>query len=65
MSDLRGEYQGAQAYTADRSLVIERTFLNSVYMWMTGGLLLSGSIALLTASSPGLVGPLMENRLLF
>ncbi len=57
-----GEY--ALPPTANPALVIDRSFLNAVYMWMAGGLLLSGVIAMVVAVSPDLINPLMENSAL-
>ncbi len=35
-----------------RPMVRERNILRNVYLWMTGGLTLTGILAYLTASSP-------------
>ncbi len=43
----------------------ERNILRNVYIWMTGGLALTGVIALGIASSPGLVRALAGTPLLF
>ncbi len=58
-----GEYALPTA-SANPAIAIDRSFLNSVYMWMTAGLLLSGFIAMLVAVSPGLINPLLENSAL-
>ncbi|MFQ5606414.1 MAG: Bax inhibitor-1/YccA family protein [Candidatus Zixiibacteriota bacterium] len=55
--------QGSYAY-GSRAIVTDRTFLNAVFMWMTGGLLLSGFTAALVAVSPGLSEPLFTNSAL-
>jgi uncharacterized protein len=58
-----GEY-ALPGTTANPALTLDRSFLNSVYMWMTAGLLLSGFISMLVAVSPGLLNPLLENSAL-
>ena len=63
MNNTYGSQSGFAA-PAPRALALDRSFLNSVYLWMTGGLLLSGFTALLVAASPGLLNPLLENSAL-
>lgn len=62
MMDIQGRRGpgGEYAYQSPDALSIDRSFLNSVYMWMTGGLLLSGFTAFLTTVSPALLNPLIE-----
>ncbi|HSG99419.1 MAG TPA: Bax inhibitor-1/YccA family protein [candidate division Zixibacteria bacterium] len=54
--------QSGLAAPAPRALAVDRSFLNTVYLWMTGGLLLSGFTALLVSVSPGLLNPLLESQ---
>ena len=60
LPDPRGSYAAHPG-----AIVADRTFLNAVFMWMTGGLLLSGFTAALVAVSPGLYQPLMDGGPLF
>ena len=55
---------GSYAPTQNRAIVAERTFVNTVYLWMTAGLMVTAFTALLVASSPGLVNPVLENTFL-
>ncbi len=43
----------------------ERSILRNVYLWMTGGLALTGVVALGVASSPSLLGAIVSSRFLF
>jgi uncharacterized protein len=61
MSDYRPDLATAPSATADR----ERSLLRNVYLWMTGGLVLTAVVALGVASSPGIVRALVASPLLF
>jgi uncharacterized protein len=43
----------------------ERSILRNVYLWMTGGLALTGVVALGVASSPALIRAIVSSRFLF
>ncbi len=57
-----GEY--ALPSASNPAIVIDRSFLNTVFMWMTGGLAISGFISMLVSISPDLINPLLENSAL-
>lgn len=52
-----------QAYASAQ--VRERTILRNVYLWMTGGLALSGVVALMVAGNPALLQTVAQYFLLF
>ena len=47
------------------SELTERTFIQKVYTWMAGALGITAVVALITASSPALVGAIISSPLLF
>ena len=51
--------------TPEAQAVRERSLLRNVYLWMMGGLALTGVVALGVASRPDLVRALVTNRFLF
>ena len=51
--------------TPEAQAVRERSLLRNVYLWMMGGLALTGVVALGVASRPDLVRALMTSRFLF
>lgn len=47
------------------AIVEERTFIRRVYAWMTGGLVVTALIALITAATPAIQRPIITSRALF
>lgn len=47
------------------AVVIERTFMNRVYAWMTFGLVLTGLVAIATAMTPALQKVVLGNQVVF
>lgn len=43
----------------------QRTFINKVYGWMAAALMITAIVSLFTASTPALIGTILENRFLF
>ena len=56
---------GTRNYTADQTQVIQAAFMSKVYTWMSGGLAITGLIAMWVASNEDLVYSIASNRLLF
>jgi FtsH-binding integral membrane protein len=52
-------------YTKEQVQVIQAVFMSKVYTWMSGGLAITGLIAMWFASNESLVYSLVTNRLLF
>ena len=56
---------GTRNYTADQTQVIQAAFMSKVYTWMSGGLAITGLIAMWVASTPELISAIIGNRMLF
>jgi FtsH-binding integral membrane protein len=52
-------------YTADQTQVIQAAFMSKVYTWMSGGLAITGLIAMWVASIEGIGLMIQENMMLF
>jgi FtsH-binding integral membrane protein len=52
-------------YTAEQTQVVQATFMSKVYTWMSGGLAITGLIAMWVASTPELISAIIGNRLVF
>ncbi len=61
MDDSRTLYAGSSTRAAERV----SAFLSRVYGWMFVGLAITAAVAYFVASSPGLIGALVQNRLVF
>lgn len=53
------------AFGAAAQAVRERTIMRNVYLWMTGGLALTGVVALGVSSNPSIIRTLVSNPMLF
>lgn len=51
--------------TLSTQVLVQRTFINKVYGWMAGALMITAIVALFTASTPALISIILENRFLF
>ncbi|MBI5300336.1 MAG: Bax inhibitor-1/YccA family protein [Deltaproteobacteria bacterium] len=51
--------------TLSTQVLVQRTFINKVYGWMAGALMITAIVALFTASTPVLISTILENRILF
>lgn len=58
-------YTEQREQTAAGSVSELRSIMRNVYLWMTGGLALTGIVALLVSRSPGIMSALVSNRGLF
>ncbi len=56
---------GTRNYTGEQTQVIQAAFMSKVYTWMSGGLAITGLIAMWVASNDSLVYTIVSNRLLF
>jgi len=56
---------GTRNYTGEQTQVIQAAFMSKVYTWMSGGLAITGLIAMWVASNESLVYSIVSNRLLF
>ncbi len=56
---------GTRSYTGEQTQVIQAAFMSKVYTWMSGGLAITGLIAMYVASIEGVELMLLENRMLF
>lgn len=56
---------GTRNYTAEQTQVIQAVFMSKVYTWMSGGLAITGLIAMWVASTPELISAIIENRMVF
>ena len=56
---------GTRNYTAEQTQVVQAAFMSKVYTWMSGGLAITGLIAMWVASNESLVYSIVSNRLLF
>jgi FtsH-binding integral membrane protein len=54
-----------KAYSLSAQALRARSIIKNTYLWMTGGLALTGVVALAVASNPSIVRALVTNRLLF
>ena len=52
-------------YTKEQTQTIQAAFMSKVYTWMSGGLAITGLIAMWIASNESLVYNIVSNRLLF
>ena len=52
-------------YTKEQVQVVQAAFMSKVYTWMSGGLAITGLIAMWVASNESLVYNIVSNRLLF
>lgn len=52
-------------YTNEQTQVIQAAFMSKVYTWMSGGLAITGLIAMYVASTPSLIQAIIGNRFLF
>lgn len=52
-------------YTREEIQTIQAAFMSKVYTWMSGGLAITGLIAMWVASTPSLVATIIENRFVF
>ncbi len=52
-------------YTREQVQVVQAAFMSKVYTWMSGGLAITGLIAMWVASNESLVYSIVTNRLLF
>lgn len=52
-------------YTKEQVQVVQAAFMSKVYTWMSGGLAITGLIAMWVASNESLVYNIVTNRLLF
>ena len=52
-------------YTREQVQVVQAAFMSKVYTWMSGGLAITGLIAMWVASNEPLVYSIVSNRLLF
>ena len=52
-------------YTREQVQVVQAAFMSKVYTWMSGGLAITGLIAMWVASNESLVYSIVSNRLLF
>ena len=53
------------SYTKEQVQVVQAAFMSKVYTWMSGGLAITGLIAMYVASIEGIELMLLENRMLF
>ena len=53
------------SYTKEQVQVVQAAFMSKVYTWMSGGLAITGLIAMYVASIEGIELMLFENRMLF
>ena len=56
---------GTRNYTAEQTQVIQAAFMSKVYTWMSGGLAITGLIAMYVASIEGIEMMILENSMLF
>lgn len=56
---------GTRNYTGEQTQVIQAAFMSKVYTWMSGGLAITGLIAMWVASNDSLVYTIVSNQLLF
>ena len=56
---------GTRNYTAEQTQVVQAAFMSKVYTWMSGGLALTGLIAMWVASIEGIEQMILENTMLF
>jgi FtsH-binding integral membrane protein len=56
---------GSRNYTKEQTQTIQAAFMSKVYTWMSGGLAITGLIAMYVASTPSLIQAIIGNRLLF
>lgn len=56
---------GTRNYTAEQTQTIQAAFMSKVYTWMSGGLAITGLIAMWVASRPDLVYSIASNQMLF
>ena len=56
---------GTRNYTGEQTQVIQAAFMSKVYTWRSGGLAITGLIAMWVASNESLVYTIVSNRLLF
>lgn len=56
---------GTRNYTGEQTQVIQAAFMSKVYTWMSGGLAITGLIAMYVASIEGIELMILENNMLF
>lgn len=56
---------GTRNYTNEQVQVVQAAFMSKVYSWMSGGLAITGLIAMWIASDENLMYSIVSNRLLF
>jgi FtsH-binding integral membrane protein len=56
---------GTRSYSAEQTQVIQAAFMSKVYTWMSGGLAITGLIAMYVASIEGIEMMILENTMLF
>ncbi|MBL4643532.1 MAG: Bax inhibitor-1/YccA family protein [Flavobacteriaceae bacterium] len=56
---------GTRNYTGEQTQVIQAAFMSKVYTWMSGGLAITGLIAMWVASTPELISAITGNTFLF
>ena len=54
-----------RSYTKEQVQTIQAAFMSKVYTWMSGGLAITGLIAMWVASNENLVYNIVSNQLLF
>jgi FtsH-binding integral membrane protein len=52
-------------YTNEQTQTVQAAFMSKVYTWMSGGLAITGLIAMWVASTPELVNSIVSNQILF
>lgn len=52
-------------YSVEQAQVVQAAFMSKVYTWMSGGLAITGLIAMWVASTPALIRSIVENQIVF